>query len=447
MNFAQIGLLVPTLLLPRAGVDLTPWAVVACDQFTSEPEYWARVQRLVGESASTLKLILPEAFLGAEDEVRRIRDIQSAMRRYLAEGVLVQQPPGLVLVERETGRGRKRKGLIAALDLEHYDFTPGAKTLIRPTEGTILERLPPRIRVREGAPLELPHVMVLIDDPERRVIEPLFAESLEKLYDFPLMLDSGWVRGWRVDRPESIRGVAAGLARLADPTAFGDRYGADGEPVLLYAMGDGNHSFATAKTIWENLKRAAPDPTAIMDHPARHALVELVNLHDEGLEFEAIHRVAFGVDAGHLLGALKEFCAARGSRLTVLDRSSWAAARQSWREMQRSDRHVIAFVAGNRHGVLVIEQPRLTLPIATLQAFLDQYLPDRPGAWLDYIHGEDSLERLGARPDRIGFVLPALAKDDFFRTIIRDGALPRKTFSMGEADEKRFYLECRLIVP
>ena len=447
MNFAQIGLLVPTLLLPRAGVDLTRWAVVACDQFTSEPDYWARVQRLVGESASTLKLILPEAFLGTEDEARRIRDIQSAMRRYLAEGVLAQQPPGLVLVERETARGRKRKGLIAALDLEHYDFTPGAKTLIRPTEGTILERLPPRIRVREGAPLELPHVMVLIDDPERRVIEPLFAESLEKLYDFPLMLDSGRVRGWRVDRLESIRRVAAGLARLADPAAFGDRYGADGEPVLLYAMGDGNHSFATAKTIWENLKRAAPDPTAIMDHPARHALVELVNLHDEGLEFEAIHRVAFGVDVGHLLGALKEFCAARGSRLTVLERSSWAAARQSWREMQRSDRHVIAFVAGNRHGVLVIEQPRLTLPIATLQAFLDQYLPDRPGAWLDYIHGEDSLERLGARPDHIGFVLPALAKDDFFRTIIRDGALPRKTFSMGEADEKRFYLEWRLIVP
>ncbi|MGB5063864.1 MAG: DUF1015 domain-containing protein, partial [Candidatus Competibacter sp.] len=296
MNFAQIALQIPTLLLPRAGTDLTRWAVVACDQYTSQPDYWARVEARVGEAPSTLRLILPEVYLGAADEAARIQAIQEAMRRYLADGVLAPQPPGLVLVERETVRGRTRWGLVVALDLEHYDFNPDAKTLIRPTEGTILERLPPRVRVRERAPLELPHVMVLIDDPQHLVIESLRSEPLKPLYDVPLMLGGGRVRGWRLEHPMLMQWVVEQLARLADPTLFAERYGVTDEPVLLYAMGDGNHSFATAKQIWENLKRAAPDPVAIMNHPARHALVELVNLHDEGLEFEAIHRVAFAVD-------------------------------------------------------------------------------------------------------------------------------------------------------
>lgn len=447
MNFAQIGLQVPTLLLPRAGLDLTRWAVVACDQYTSQPGYWAEVENLVGEAPSTLRLMLPEIYLGAADEALRIAAIQDTMRRYLAERILAAQPPGFLLVERETGRGRTRKGLIAALDLEHYDFNPGAKTLIRPTEGTILERLPPRIRVRENAPLELPHVMVLIDDREHSVIDPLFAEPQECVYDVPLMLNGGRVRGWRAQHPLLIQWVVEQLARLADPVLFAHRYGVAGEPVLLYAMGDGNHSFATAKIIWENLKRAAPDPVAIMQHPARHALVELVNLHDPGLEFEAIHRVAFGVNAADLLAALGDFLAAQGSALTVLDRPSWEAARRSWQETRQPDRQAVAFLAEDRSGVLVVERPRLTLPVATLQAFLDRYLQDRPGARLDYIHGDAALEQLGRQPGNVGFYLPALAKDDFFRTIIRDGALPRKTFSMGEADEKRFYLECRQIVP
>lgn len=447
MNFAQIGLQVPTLLLPRTGTDLMKWAVVACDQYTSQPDYWVRVETLVGEAPSTLRLILPEAYLGAPDEAQRIQVIQETMSRYLAEGVLEPQPPGFILVERETARGRTRKGLIAALDLDHYDFNPGAKTLIRPTEGTILERLPPRIRVRENAPLELPHVMVLIDDPEHSVIEPLFAEPQERLYDFPLMLDSGRVRGWLAHHPLLVQWVVEQLTRLADPAAFAARYGVEGEPVLLYAMGDGNHSFATAKIIWENLKRAASDPVAIMNHPARHALVELVNLHDEGLDFEAIHRVAFDVNAGHLLAALGDFLAAQDSTLTVLDSPSWEAARRTWLEVQRPDRHTAAFLTRDRCGVLIVERPRLTLPVATLQAFLDPYLQGQPGARLDYIHGESALEQLGRQPGNMGFYLPTLDKGDFFRTVIRDGALPRKTFSMGEADEKRFYLECRRIVP
>jgi Protein of unknown function (DUF1015) len=337
--------------------------------------------------------------------------------------------------------------LVVALDLEHYAFNAGAKTLIRPTEGTILERLPPRIRVREDAPLELPHVMVLIDDPEHSVLEPLFAEPLELLYDTPLMLDSGRVRGWRVRHPLLIQWVVEQLTRLADPITFATRYEADNEPVLLYALGDGNHSFATAKVIWENLKQAAPDPAAIMNHPARYALVELVNLHDDGLEFEAIHRVSFNVDPNHLLAALAAFCATQGSMLTVRDCPNWPAARQAWAKSQALDQHVIAFVSSDRRGVLSIAQPRLTLPVASLQAFLDHYAAEQTGMRLDYIHGEEALEQLGAQPGNLGFYLPALAKNDLFRTVIRDGALPRKTFSMGEADEKRFYLECRRITP
>lgn len=447
MNFSQIGLQLPSLLLPQASVDLSQWAVVACDQYTSQPEYWAQVEAIVGAAPSTLRLILPEVYLGAADEAQRIQAIQAAMRGYLAEHVLVPQAPGWVLVERETARGRLRKGLVVALDLEHYDFNAGTKTLIRPTEGTILERLPPRIRVREGAALELPHVMVLIDDPERSVIEPLFAETLDPLYDVPLMLNSGRVRGWRVKHPALIQWVVEQLTRLADPVTFAARYEVANEPTLLYAIGDGNHSFATAKMIWENLKRAASDPAAIMNHPARHALVELVNLHDEGLEFEAIHRVAFYVEPSRLLAALADFCADQGATLAVLNFPSWAAARQAWQEMQWPDRHTIAFAAQHHYGVLIIEQPRLTLPVASLQAFLDQYLPDQPNARLDYIHGEATLEQLGAQPGNIGFYLPALDKNDFFRTVIHDGTLPRKTFSMGEADEKRFYLECRRITP
>jgi hypothetical protein len=270
---------------------------------------------------------------------------------------------------------------------------------------------------------------------------------LEPLYDVPLMLDGGRVRGWRMNHPLLLQWVVEQLTRSADPATFAARYGVTDEPVLLYAMGDGNHSFATAKRIWEDLKRAAPDPTTIMDHPARHALVELVNLHDEGLEFEAIHRVLFGVDLERVFAALVAFFAAQGSALGIVDCPSWSAARQAWLDYQQPGRHVIAFASERRCGVLVIDRPRLSLPVASLQAFLDESLPDWPGARLDYIHGEEALQRLGAQPGNLGFYLPALAKDDFFRTLIRDGALPRKTFSLGEADEKRFYLECRRIVP
>jgi hypothetical protein len=442
MNLAQLALHVPTILFPRDGVDLTRWAVIACDQYTAEPEYWAAVDQLVGEAPSTLRLTLPEVYLGKSDETTRITAINAAMGRYLADGTLRELPPGFVLLDRQTAHADSRKGLMVALDLEHYDYLPGAQTLIRATEGTILDRLPPRIRVREQAPIELPHIMVLIDDPERTVIEPLFDADLPALYDFELMQGGGRLRGWHVDEPALIEQIGRSLQRLADPQRFQTRYGSD--HVMLYAMGDGNHSFATAKAIWEQLKVDALDPAALVDHPARYALVELVNVHDPGLEFEAIHRVLFDVDVDNLLACAQAYFSAVGTPCRIdwlADRPAVATAMAA----APAGSHAIPFVTGSRHGLLTVTRPHLMLAVATLQEFLDAYLADGAQGHIDYIHGADAVERLSAAPEAIGFLLPALSKHELFGTIVRDGALARKTFSMGEADEKRFYLECRRI--
>jgi len=446
MTFHAIALHVPTILLPRPDVDLQRWAVIACDQYTSDEEYWQRVAAEVGELPSTLRLIYPEIFLEEADADGRIKAINAAMRRYLDDGTLQAQPPGFLLVDRQTQAVASRKGMIAALDLEAYDYNEGAGTLIRATEGTILDRLPPRVRVRRNAAIELPHIMVLIDDPQQTVIEPLFATARQPVYDTDLMLGGGHLRGWHIGTAEAIRQVADALTRLADPAAFARRYEVEGRPVVLYAMGDGNHSFATAKAVWQEIKQNAPDRAAIMDHPARYALVELVNVHDPGLEFEAIHRVLFDVDPETLLAGMQADSAAQGSPLTVVrctDRVELAA--RSAME-SGADRHLIPFVDAKGCGLLVVEQPAFHLAVATLQALLDGYLARQREARIDYIHGEESVSRLGSAPGRIGFFLPSISKHDLFKTIILDGALPRKTFSMGEADEKRFYLECRRII-
>jgi hypothetical protein len=443
MDLAKLALHVPTILFPRPGVDLTHWAVIACDQYSAEPEYWSAVDELVGGAPSTLRLTYPEVFLAKGNETERIAAINAAMQQYLADGTLRELPPGFVLLDRQTSHVPSRKGLMVALDLEHYDYLPGARTLIRATEGTILDRLPPRIRVREKAPIELPHIMVLIDDPECTVIEPLFAAQLPLLYEFELMRGGGRLRGWHVDEPALIEQIGRALAQLADPRRFQERY--DSDRVMLYAMGDGNHSFATAKAIWEQLKAAAADRATIMNHPARYALVELVNVHDPGLEFEAIHRVLFEVDVDDLLACARAHFAAVGTPCRI----DWPADRQTMAAAMTAapaGSHAIPFIAGGRHGLLTVVRPHLILAVATLQEFLDAYLAAGGRGQIDYIHGDAAVERLSARPDAIGFLLPALSKHELFRTIVRDGALARKTFSMGEADEKRFYLEGRRII-
>jgi len=435
-NYPKIGVQVADILLPKPGTDLTRWAVIACDQFTSQPEYWQSVADWVGDQPSTFKLILPEVYLNTPEESARVQTTQAEMRRYLDENRLIARE-GLIYVER-TVEGRTRRGLMLALDLETYDYNKGSQTSIRATEGTILDRLPPRMRIREGAPLELPHILMLIDDPERTVIEPVAQQTakLEKAYDFELMLGSGHLTGYFVNDPALEARVMSALEKLADPQAFQARYGVGSDKgVLLFAAGDGNHSLATAKAIWEKIK-----PQVGLDHPARYALVEVENVHDEGLEFEPIHRVLFGVKAD-VHAALRETFGERVSFIACTDEHDMVRRV----EAQSGAAQQIGMVSAAGCELVCVENPPSNLPVGTLQGFLDAWLKTGAAGQIDYIHGEDVVVELGRKPGHIGFYLPAMPKDDLFKTVILDGALPRKTFSMGEAHEKRFYMESRRI--
>ena len=432
----KIGVLVPNVMLPPKGTDFSKWAVVACDQFTSQPEYWEAARKFIGDAPTTLDLFLPEAYLGKEGEAERIATIRKNMREYMAKGILETKPQGFVLVKRSVA-GNTRWGLVMALDLECYDYNKGATTLIRATEGTIVERIPPRLRIREGAPLELPHILVLIDDPKRTVIEPLAAktEALDKLYDTDLMLDGGHITGWLVDGEKDIQGAIDAMTVLTDADAFHAKYG-DHAP-LLFAMGDGNHSFATAKANWEKVK-ATLTPEEQKDHPARYALVEVENVHDDGIVFEPIHRVLFGI--GGMEGAeklLEKLKAQNGDAKIVLSDDMPKAS--------GGEVHTIPFCTGKTFGAFVVEKPAAQLAVGTLQNAIDALLKETEGAEVDYIHGEAVVRDLAAKPDTMGFLLPAMQKSELFPTVVFDGALPRKTFSMGEANEKRYYLECRKI--
>ncbi len=427
MSFEEIGLKVPKILIPKKSIDMTKWAVVACDQYTSEPEYWDSVKEIVADDPSTLKIIFPEVYLEAENKEEIISSINKTMEEYLQEGIF-EEIGGFILVDRKTSQADSRKGLVVALDLEKYDYNKGSQTLIRATEGTIVERLPPRMEVRRNAKLELPHIMVLIDDPEKKVIEPLFEEELEKVYDFELMKGSGHIKGWKVTSKGLLGRVAEKLQELADKDDFKRKYSVTDKGVLLFAMGDGNHSLATAKAIWEEKKASG----ASMDDPARYALVELVNVHDEGLEFEPIHRVIFDVDTEEFFKEMESFFKGRFRKERLVSKEKVPGE------------HKIRFVTAEEEGVITIKDPKLNLEIGTLQSFLDHFTKKK-GAKIDYIHGEEVVKRLGSEKGNIGFFLPPMEKKDLFKTVIVDGALPRKTFSMGEADEKRFYLEARKI--
>jgi hypothetical protein len=433
---SDTGIQIPQVYLPKKGTDLTKWAVIACDQFTSQPEYWNEVEKIVGDAPSTLNLTFPEVYLEKPGGEERIKNIQAAMRKYMDEGIL-QPHDGLVYVERTVG-GKTRKGIVLCLDLEAYDYTKGSSSLIRATEGTIVDRLPPRMKIREGALLELPHILVLIDDPNCTVIEPLrdVRSKLEKLYDFDLMLDSGHLAGYAVSESFENKVVEA-LRELASPETFAAKYGlGQDQPVLLFAMGDGNHSLATAKAIWEKIK-----PQVGMDHPARYALVEIENVHDEGLEFEPIHRVLFGLKKDLFAGLEKSF----GAHLTYKPVTS-AEEMVKAVDSATGEKQAIGLVGGGkRFGVIEIANPSSNLPVGTIQSFLDVFLKEGGAEKIDYVHGEDVTVKLGSQPNNAGFYLPGMSKSDLFKTVILDGALPRKTFSMGEAREKRFYMEARKI--
>ena len=413
------------ILLPQ-DCGLTKWAVVACDQYTSQPEYWERVDQFVGDAPSTLRLILPESKLESEHVEEEIQKINQTMEQDLEEGRLRELEDAMIFLERKLSNGKTRLGLIGKLDLEQYSYEKGSGTPIRATEGTVLSRIPPRMKVRKNAPIELPHIMVLIDDPKKEIIEPFLRKESKKqmqmIYSTTLMEQGGRVSGYLLSKEQADK-VQKQLAGLADPARFAQFYHAVGKPVLTYAMGDGNHSLATAKACWEELKPTLSEAER-QTHPARYALVELVNLHDDSLEFEPIHRVLFGVDPKQLLADL----------LAAYPGAHYGAG----------EGHQITYVLPGERGILTVPHPTAQLEVGTLQTFLDQYL-EAHGGKIDYIHGEDVVEQLVQQPDSIGFLLPGMGKDQLFPTVIFDGALPRKTFSMGEAHDKRFYLEARKI--
>ena len=437
----SIGIGIPEILLPNSEIDPKKWAVVACDQFTSEPEYWEQVSEIVGDSPSTNNLIYPEVYLNEANPEKRISDIRSTMSSYLEEGVF-QTHEGMIYLEREVA-GKPRKGLMLCVDLEKYDYTKGSSSLIRATEGTIVDRLPPRIKIREGAAIELPHIMVLIDDPEDTVIGPLTGnrDKLETVYDFNLMQGSGHLAGYAVTDTSLEDGVVSALENLADAENFTKKYNLpDGTPVLLFAMGDGNHSLATAKAIWEKTKEQAADKEAVLNEPTRYALIELGNLHDETLVFEPIHRALFGLEQD-IMEQMKAYFGENASYTAVASQDEMTEKVIA----QGAEGQLVGMIAGDEFGIVEIRNPESNLPVGSLQNFLDDFMGNKGAEEIDYVHGTDVVVKLGQAPGNCGFFLPSMDKNELFKTVILDGALPRKTFSMGEADEKRFYMECRRI--
>ena len=407
------------ILLPDfTKTDAKKWAVVACDQFTSEPHYWEAADKEIGDAPSTLRIILPEVYLSETEQ--RIASINSTMEKYLGD-VLLSYPDSMIYTERTQSDGTIRRGIVMAVDLEAYDFKKGASSLIRATEATVIERIPPRVAIRKDAPIELPHVMLLIDDPDKTVIEPLSKDNCPIVaYDTHLMLGGGSITG-RFLSDAAKASVSAALDALITPEAMEKRYGDASLSPLLFAVGDGNHSLATAKTIYEDLKASIGDEA--LSHPARYALIEVVNIHDDAMKFEPIYRVVFDVDSKDLIEKLK----------------AYASTLSGNADAQRID-----YIYNDSTGTILVDAPVRQLTVGTLQDFIDDYIASHPTASVDYIHGESSVKSLVSESS-VGFIFSGMHKSELFKTVIYDGALPRKTFSMGHAEDKRYYLECRKI--
>ncbi len=409
------------ILLPK-NTDMTKWSVVACDQYTSEPEYWNDVEKIVGDAPSTLKLTLPEIYLEDENISERIAKINSNMKALLDEDFFNEYKDSMIYLERTQSDGKIREGLIGVVDLEAYSYEKGAETPIRATEKTVIERIPPRVKIRENAPLELPHIMILIDDDKKQIIENLKNKVSEDdiVYDFDLMKNGGHVKGYLLNE-ETMDEVDKGLKELADKEVFAKKYDVNNKEVLLFAMGDGNHSLATAKACYEKLKETMSEEE-YLNNPARYALVELVNLHSPALEFEAINRVIFNTNPEKLLNSLKEY----------------------YQINKDGNGQEIEVITNDVDEKWYIENPKSNIAVGSIQIFLDEYLKNNEGK-IDYIHGEETTKNLAKQSGNVGFIFEAMPKNELFKTVILDGSLPRKTFSMGHSYDKRYYLESRKI--
>ena len=410
------------ILIPKKNIDMHKWSVVACDQYTSEPDYWEEVNNIVGNSPSTLNLTLPEIYLEEKDVEERIKKINKNMEEMLNNNIFDEYKDSMFYIERTQNDGKVREGLIGIVDLEDYSYEIGSQTLIRATEKTVIERIPPRMKVRENALLELPHIMILIDDEKKDIIESIKNKVNDNdiIYDFDLMQKGGHIKGYNLNN-NIIDEVITKLEKLADKDNFEKKYDITNKGVLLFAMGDGNHSLATAKACYEKLKETMSEEE-YLNHPARYALVELVNLHSEALEFEAIHRVLFDVDVKDLIDTLYKY----------------------YEINEDGNGQKFELITKDFDKTLYISNPKSNIVVGSIQIFLDEYLKNHNGK-IDYIHGEDVTKELGSKEKNIGIIFDPMAKEDLFKTVILDGALPRKTFSMGHSHDKRFYLEARKI--
>ena len=428
-KLASCGIAIPEILMPAEGIDHAKWAVIACDQFSSDIGYWQTVEQHVGESPSTLKMILPECYLGESD--KRVPEINRTMNSYLKNGTLQDAGTGFVYMKRSTPWVDSRKGLIVALDLENYSYEPVADCQIRPTEGTVLERLPVRAAIRENASLDIPHILVLIDDPEDEIFSLLEKNksTMEKLYDFEIPRKGGHLEGALVKDRDLIDQLAGLFQGLKDKNDF------------LFAVGDGNHSLGAAKQLWEKIKARGDED--IMNHPARWALVELENIHDSGLNFEPIHRVLFNVETDDLIGKLRAFDGFSINEVETRDDMVHLVEETS--RTGKPGEFAVGILYGKKSYLLKMRNSSVSLAAEAFHSFLDPWLKNNSSVEIDYIHGNEVLNQLSDQKGNMGFYLPGIEKSSFFSLISQKGPLPRKTFSIGEAEEKRYYLESRKI--
>lgn len=425
---ANLGIRVPEILLPsNEKVNMKKWAVIACDQFTANPQYWNEVERAVGSSPSTLHMILPEIYLEEPDKKDRIAFAKNTMKRYIDEGILELLPQGFVLVERHMG-DVVRKGLMAALDLEEYSVDAEDKPLIRASEQTLMERIPPRMEIRRGAMVESPHVLVMIDDPDDTVIGPVYRErkELPMLYDFELMKEGGKIRGYMVENEYLVKGVLDAIAGLET---------VDG---MRFCVGDGNHSLATAKAVWDETKALLPKEEW-EGHPLRYALVEIINLQDANVQFMPIHRVLYKVNTTKCLQFILDKLNASGSEARLI----YSTRRNNL--MSLSDDFVIPFISKDSAGRIEITKPSKRLASEEIQPIIEQYLDENASSSVDYLHTERECLDIAMEYDNLALLMPVLKKENFFHLVAECGVMPKKTFSLGEAEQKRYYLECRLI--
>jgi len=434
-RLAKIGIAMPHILLPRQDIDLKTWAVIACDQYTQDEAYWESVYQNIANKASTGHFIFPEIHLEKPGKAERIQKIHQEMQKALASDTFDSEFKGFVYLERQTAYQKNRRGLVVAVDLEAYDWQPQARPLIRASEGTVTDRLPPRMDIRRKAGLESPHIILLIDDEEDLLFSAISSRCTQQppAYQGKLMGNAGSLAGWKITDAQEHQAIASAFEKLAEKAKT--RYGTADPSPFLFAVGDGNHSLATAKAIWDEFKTENKDMPHLLEHPARYALVEIENIYDPAIQFEPIHRALFNINMAELIKAL--------ARLPVLSTEQIESPQKLAKLLAEGDGGPIRYGVVAGQTAFLLNTGLTGLATEPLQPILDAFVAAKAERTIDYLHGSEETIEVAQRPNTAGILLPPIGKSDLFMTVAKTGPLPRKSFSMGEAIEKRFYLECR----